>query len=65
MKPLETDAQGRVRLNLTRGNHLIVPMLDHLDEASEDDHDFYLASGDGNVVGGRAHVANGIRAPSP
>ena len=49
--PLETDAQGRVRLNLTRGNHLIVPMLDHLDEASsEDDHDFYLASGDGNVV---------------
>lgn len=49
--PLETDADGRVRLNLTRGNHLIVPMLNHLDEASsEDNHDFYLASGDGNVI---------------
>ena len=50
-QPLETNSYGQVTLQLTRGNHLIVPTLDHLDEASsDDDHTFYLASSDGNTV---------------
>lgn len=50
-QPLETDANGAITLQLTRGEHLIVPTLDHLDDTSmDDDHLFQLTSTEGNSL---------------
>ena len=55
--PLETDANGRITLSLTRGNRVIRPILDHLNAQSTlDDHIFHLATPQGNTVNVTGHM---------